>query len=176
MLSLLDRLRGAIAGPATQPPAFPFVVREVPAPDAAVEALFFASFRARAPDFPLHFVAADRAGTVAGYVHYTRHAAGVYLCGGLCVDAQHYRVMDAEERARVRKAGSLSRWLLQESIALLPGKKAVFAYTGSVMSRRDCEALGFVPVDGRFLIVQWHLATLEERSGFVENVAMIGPF
>ncbi len=175
-MSLLDRLRGAFAKPAAVVRAFPFIVREIDAPDAAVEALFFGSFKVPAPNFPLHFIASDRAGAVAGYVHYTRHAEGVYLCGGLCVDVQRYREMGAEDRARVRKAGSLSRWLLQESIALLQHKKAVFAYTGNVMSRRDGDASGFIPVDGRFLIVQWHGAAADERQSLIDSVAAIGPF
>jgi hypothetical protein len=154
----------------------PFTVEEIAGPDSAVHALFLRSFRVPAPDLPLHFIARSKNGAVSGYVHYTRHETGVYLCGGLCVDVRAYKELGKGERSTMRAHGSLSRWLLQRSITLLPEKKAVFAYTGNVMSLRDGLASDFVATSHRHLIVQWHAVPLPERDAMISRIASIGPF
>lgn len=155
----------------------PFEVAEVPRADAAIERLFRASFGGPPPDYPRHF-AARRAdgGAAAGYVHLTVAEPGVFLIGGLCVDARAYRALTREQRAEVAGQGSLSRLLLARAIAQLGPKRAVFAYTGDVRSRRDCEALGFVPARPPYLIVQWHDEPAASREALVARVAALGPF
>ncbi|QJR09466.1 hypothetical protein DSM104443_00510 [Usitatibacter rugosus] len=149
---------------------------EVAAPDAQAASLFFRSFNAPAPDIPRHFVARlpDRA--VCGYVHLTPIEPEVFLVGGLCVDKDAYRRMSAENRQEVAGHGSLSRWLLEQSIHIAGSKRAVFAYTGNVMSRRDCEALGFVAAAGPYLLVQWHAQPEGQRRELIEKIAGLGPF
>jgi hypothetical protein len=151
-------------------------IEELPVPDPGAESLFRASFGAPPPDFPLHYVARNAMGRVLGYIHYTQQEPGLYLCGGLCVDARSYREMSASQRDALREAGSLSRWLLRESIAALPSKQAVFAYTGNVVSLRDGLASGFQETGHRYLIVQWHAAPTAERVAIVERIAKLGPF
>jgi hypothetical protein len=159
-------------------PSFPFVVERVDDPDARIDALFAKCFGAAAPREPLHFTAV-RAGSprrVAGYVHFLPYKPGIFLCGGLCVDSAIYRTLTPPERERVAQRGSLSRWLSEQSIALLESKQAVFAYTGDARSRRDAAALGFEPARAPHLFVQWHQAPAADRGGMVEDVARLGPF
>jgi hypothetical protein len=154
-----------------------FDIAEHEQPNEGISALFRKSFGAGPPDFPLHFAATLReTGQVAGYVHYTQHRPGLFLCGGLCVDAGVYRRLSAGERDAMREQGSLSRWLSRESIAMLPAKQAVFAYTGNVMSRRDAFALEFEKTFHPHLIVQWHGAQPAQRAQLVQAIAHIGPF
>ena len=155
----------------------PFEFSEAITLGTSERALFMRSFRGPPPDYPQHFLARHRTtGVPAGYVHYTRHSDGVYLCGGLCVDGRIYRKLTADERAMTRAHGSLSRWLLNESIALLSRKAAVFAYTGNLLSIRDCLAIGFVATRHRHLIVQWHAAPREAQVQLVAAIASLGPF
>lgn len=157
---------------------FPFVLREVRAPDERVAALFHKVFRSPPPDFPRHFVAlrgTEADARLAGYIHFTAWQPGVFLCGGLCVDPSVYRHLTKEERGSVGEAGSLARWITDQSIRLLGPKRAVFAYTGDTRSRRDGFAIGSVPV-GRHLIVQWHEEPLEARDALVEQVDALGAF
>ena len=158
--------------------AVPFTVRELPAADAAAAALFRRAFGGPPPGIPRHFVAiADsNGGAVAGYVHYRFFEPGVYLIGGLCVDARQYRKMPAAQRESIAREGSLARWLSRESIAALGAKKAVFAYTGDVRSRRDALALGFQAADHPYLMVQWHDVPAAERPAIEARVAANGPF
>lgn len=154
----------------------PFAV-EHPATASEAAALFSKSFGTAPPDFPHHFLARHGAtGGIAGYIHYTEAFPGVYLCGGLCVDAHAYRQLAPRERDALRRRGSLSRWLLDESIRRLPAKKAVFAYTGNTASRRDGFGVGFVETGHRHLIVQWHAAAEAEKARLVEQVAALGAF
>ena len=174
-MTLVSRLRGWLTGTDKEP--LPFTVEEIAAPDAEVDALFQGSFRVAAPRFPIHYIARwRRDGSVSAYIHYTRHEPGVYLVGGLCVDVRPYRLMSADERARMRAQGSLSRWLLAESTARLPEKRAVFGYTGNVMSLRDGRATGYEQTHHPHLIVQWHDAPPHERTALVERIAALGPF
>ncbi len=174
MTGWVEGLRGWWRGEVSR---VPFTVEEIVEPDAEVDALFMSSFRAAAPRFPLHFIVRwNRDRSVAGYVHYTAHEPGVYLCGGLCVDVRPYRRMSAEDRATMRVEGSLSRWMSRESIARLPDKQAVFAYTGNPMSIRDALALDFQRTSHPHLMVQWHAAPVAARVGIVDRVASIGPF
>jgi hypothetical protein len=155
----------------------PFEFVGIPRPDDGVSALFEHSFRAAPPDYPHHFIARHRAtGAVAGYIHFTEDSPGVYLCGGLCVDARIYRRCSARDRRLLADKGSLSRWLLNESIALLPAKRAVFAYTGNPSSLRDGLSSGFVETAHPHLIVQWHAATSIEQPGLIESMARKVPF
>jgi hypothetical protein len=159
--------------------SFPFALREVARADASVEALFRRAFHAPPPDFPRHFVALRRDAsnaTAAAYVHYTEHEPGVYLCGGLCVDARVYRLLDAPSREAIAREGSLSRWLLASSIAALAPLRAVFAYTGDVRSRRDTFAIGFAPAAGEHLLVQWHGEPAASRGALIARVEKIGRF
>lgn len=156
-----------------------FAFEEVATLDARTVALFERSFNAPPPDFPRHFVVRkvqdpDRA--VCGYIHYTEFESGVYLLGGLCVDARLYRRLAPEIRSEIAGNGSLSRWLLTRSIDELGPKRAVFAHTGNTMSRRDGEAVGFVQASGQHLIVQWHDETLDTRAALVQRVEALGPF
>ena len=134
----------------------PFDVRETETAMPAAN-LFKRAFKAEPPSYPRHFVAVRPGdGMLAGYIHFTEFEPAVYLCGGLCIDSRVYRRLSAPERAALSRCGSLSRWLIDASIGALGNKRAVFAYTGDVRSRRDAFALGFVPAAGRFLLVQWH--------------------
>lgn len=92
------------------------------------------------------------------------------------MDAGLYRSLSAGERKRIKGRGSLSRWLLNESIARLRDKIAVFAYTGNAMSRRDGLASGFTATTFPNLIVQWHTDDADRRRTLVQNVARLGPF
>jgi hypothetical protein len=158
---------------------FPFAVREISRADPGASALFQRAFGAPPPDFPRHFIAtlaADGAERVVAYIHYTEFDAGVYLCGGLCVDSRAYRALDAPRRGEIARRGSLSRWFIDQSIAALGQIRAVFAYTGDVRSRRDAFALGYEPTESKFLLVQWHAEPLATRPSLVARVAAHGPF
>jgi hypothetical protein len=154
----------------------PFQVRETWTA-ACAAALFRRCFRSEPPEYRRHFVAMRPSDElVAGYIHFTEFERGVYLCGGLCIDARLYRRLSPGERAAIAGRGSLSRWLLDEGIAALGHKRAVFAYTGNILSRRDVFALGFVPAAGRFLLVQWHQEPGHSREALVRRVEALGPF
>lgn len=156
-----------------------FVFEEVDTLDPQAVALFERCFKSPAPDFPRHFVARKtrepRRG-VCGYIHYTKFEPGVYLLGGLCVDATLYRHLSVELRCEIADHGSLSRWLLARSLEQLGPKRAVFAHTGNTMSRRDGTATGFVQAAGQYLIVQWHGEPACSRDDLVRRVEAIGPF
>jgi hypothetical protein len=160
-------------------PGFPFTLREIATPDARVHALFQRAFGSPAPAEPRHFVALRRredTEEVAGYIHFTAYEPGIFLCGGLCVDARLYRRLTTAQRGTVAAQGSLSRWLSDGSIAALGAKHAVFAFTGDRRSQRDAAALGFVPSGRPFLYVQWHDAPEALRADLLERVARLGPF
>ena len=163
------------------------VLRELEQIGPQVEALFRRSFEGRAaPRVPRHYVAFLRATQETfGYIHYHPFEPGVYLCGGLCVDASLYRRLGSAERDALRKQGSLSRWLIRESTAALEDRRAVFAFTGNTLSRRDALALGYVSTAPylhlfsrarRHLLVQWHATGEEDRKALVRRVASGGPF
>lgn len=155
----------------------PFEFLRIARPDAGVETLFSRSFHSPPPDYPNHFVARHRAsGAVAAYIHFLEEAPGIYLCGGLCVDSRLYRRCTAKERSEIARHGSLSRWLLNESINLLGAKLAVFAYTGNSASVRDGLSSGFVATPYPHLIVQWHAAAPEARPAMLETIARKGAF
>ena len=154
--------------------AIPVALREDDTAVAA-SALFRRAFGADPPTFPRHFLAL-RGGDVVGYVHYTAFEPGVYLCGGLCVDQRVYRALSPAQREALAARGSLSRWLLEASIAALGAKRAVFAYTGDTRSRRDVLALGFVPAAGRYLLAQWHEEAMAARATLVRRIEAQGPF
>ena len=156
-----------------------FAFDEVVRLDARTAALFERSFGAPPPDFPRHFVVRTLRGPepgVCGYIHYTLFEPGVYLLGGLCVDTRVYRRLASDIRGEIAKHGSLSRWLLAQSIQGLGDKCAIFAFTGNSVSRRDCEALGFVAASGPHLIVQWHAEPPDARAALVQRVEALGPF
>ncbi len=155
----------------------PFELRELAQPDMPTARLFARAFGGAPPDVPRHFVAVHGTHSApAAYVHYTVFEDGVFLCGGLCVDARVYRRIDDAARAALGRAGSLSRWLLDASVRALGPKRAVFAYTGDTRSRRDVLALGYVPAAGRHLVVQWHGEPAAGRARLVQRVAALGPF
>ena len=148
-------------------------------PDAPVTALFMRSFKAPPPDHPRHFVALHVAPVgreVCAYVHLTPLEHDVFLLGGLCVDPSIYRRMTPGERHEVAGHGSMSRWLLAQSIELAGSKRAVFAYTGNALTRRDCLALGFLAAAGPYLLVQWHDQPASERDALIRRVERLGPF
>ncbi len=154
-------------------------LEEVGSPDALLTQLFMRSFGGAPPSEPAHFAAfycEGRRRTACAYVHQTKYSPGVFLVGGLCVDTSLYRRMPPTVRRQIGEHGSLSRWLLARSIELLGPKRAVFAYTGSVLTRRDCDALGFISAAGPNLLVQWHDEPEVERKGLVRSVAALGPF
>ena len=154
-----------------------FEVRELEHPAPAAP-LFRRSFGAEPPSIPRHFVAVPRfdADQVSAYVHFRECEPGVYLCGGLCVDTRVYRRMSAQTRTQLKSAGSLSRWLSDTSIGMLGRKRAVFAYTGNVRSRRDAFALGFELTGHPHLLVQWHDEPQAKRGELLSDVARLGPF
>lgn len=172
MIGALRRLLGL--QPASE---VPFEVRELPVPPPSAAALFRRSFGAEPPQEPLHFVATRRGkDACVAYVHFIALEPGVFLLGGLCVDATVYRRLSREERASIARHGSLARWLMQQAIARLQGRRAVFAYTGDTRSRRDVEALGFVRDGDTPLFVQWHGASAAERAALTRRIAALGPF
>lgn len=140
-----------------------------------IAALFRKSFAGEPPSYPRHFAAFYR-NLVAGYVHFTAWQPGIYLIGGLCVEAALYRRMTAAERRALAGEGSLSRSLSKRSIAALGPKRAVFAFTGDVRSRRDSRALGFEPTNTTHLYVQWHDEPAGSRADVVRAVSGLGPF
>lgn len=155
----------------------PFEFIELATPNEDAVRLFSTSFGAKPPEIPFHFIARHRrTGDVCGYIHYTEQMPGVYLCGGLCIDKMVYRRLSAAEKGVVARHGSLSRWLLNKSIAKLPRKSAIFAYTGNIMSRRDGLATGFLETRNPRLIVQWHGAPDSARAGLIESISRLGPF
>lgn len=158
--------------------SFPFVVRRLDSPGAAASSLFERKFGGPPPPDGIHYVALRPAcdGGVSAYTHYYEHEPGVFLCGGLCVDSRDYRKLAPAERRAVAGAGSLSRWLSVVSIADLPLKRAVFAYTGDARSRRDAFAIGFEPAVAPHLLVQWHAAPAVDRAALVERIHRLGPF
>jgi len=159
-----------------RPPPIPFQVRETWTP-ACAAALFRRCFRSEPPEYRRHFVAIRPSDElVAGYIHFTEFERGVYLCGGLCIDTRLYRRLSPDERVAIAARGSLSRWLIDESIAALGPKRAVFAYTGNTRSRTDAFALRFVQTENRFLLAQWHDEPAPLRSELVLRVAAHGPF
>lgn len=159
--------------------ALPFRVIEVARPDAAIQQLFRRLFKAAAPDFPRHFAAYHddgRSRSLAAYMHFTVQQPGVFLIGGLGVDARIYRRLPAETRKALANRGSLSRWFSHTAIAALGPKRAVFAYTGDTRSRRDAEALGFQQTAAKYLFVQWHDETPASRAALVAQIDALGPF
>lgn len=155
----------------------PYDFCEVPIPDQEIRHLFLVSFDSSPPETPRHFIARyRRTGEVCGYVHYTEYLPYVFLCGGLCIKRSTYRHLSRKEREVVTRHGSLSRWLLNESISRLEPNWAVFAYTGNTASKRDGIASGFVETSCQHLIVQWHDAPGEERVRLIESVSVVGPF
>lgn len=156
--------------------SIPFSVLETNTAEAAT-ALFKRSFGADPPTFPRHFIAFHNANrAVAAYIHFTKFEPGVYLCGGLCVDKSVYRALTKRERAALARRGSLSRWLIEESVDALGPKRAVFTYTGNITSRRDGFAVGCVTAAGKYLIVQWHQEPESSREDLVRRVEALGPF
>jgi hypothetical protein len=158
-------------------PAIQF--EELTTPDADVAALFQHAFKSPPPDYPRHFIASYRTENrriICGYVHHLQLEDGLFLVGGLCVDPSFYRRVAPDTRTEIRQHGSLSRWLLAASIGLLGPKRAVFAYTGNTMSRRDCHALGFDSASGEYLMAQWHNEPAERRASVIARVAQLGPF
>ena len=158
--------------------SFPFAIEERASVDADIERIFTRAFRAPPPPFPRHFVGVQESEPrgVCAYVHYTAFEPGVYLLGGLCVDAGIYKGLAPEVRAAITARGSLSRWVLEASIPALGPMRAVFAYTGNVMRRRDGQAVGFQVARPPYLIVQWHAEPAGERAALVERIAKLGPF
>jgi hypothetical protein len=162
----------------------PFGVQEIERPDGAAIELFERAFKSPAPTEPRHFVAilrrkGDRGigRRIGGYIHFIRFEDGVFLCGGLCVDSRLYKTLSRDERAAIAREGSLSRWLISNSIAALGRTTAVFAYTGDKRSRSDALAVGFILAEAPFLLVQWHDALPESsRAALVSRVAAHGPF
>lgn len=171
---ILARLAEVFGRPRGQ---VPYAVEELAAKDSRVDRLFRRSFGAPPPEEPRHFGAVHRATReLGGYIHFREERPGVFLLGGLCVDASLYRRLAPAERQAIARAGSLSRWLLGNAIAALGSKRAVFAYTGHAGSRRDCLALGFEPACGPYLLVQWHDAPPAERRTLADAIAARGPF
>jgi hypothetical protein len=158
--------------------SFPFAIEERATVDADIEGIFSRAFHAPPPSSPRHFVGvhAGEPRRVCAYVHYTAFEPGVYLLGGLCVDASIYKDVSPEVREAVAAKGSLSRWVMEASIAALGPTRAVFAYTGNVMSRRDTDALGFRVARPPYLIVQWHDEPAAAREALAERIAKLGPF
>lgn len=171
MMQKLARTLGLHAS--TSPPPLSF--EEVATPAAEVASLFLRCFNAQPPDTPRHFVAL-LGSSVCGYVHLTPIEPDVFLVGGLCIDRKLYRRLTREARREIAKHGSLSRWLLERAIEIAGPKRAVFAYTGNTMSRRDCAALGFVAAAGPYLIVQWHGEPTSTRDELVRRIERLGPF
>ena len=167
---------------------FPFHLHEVDRLSQSAADVFERAFHGRPPEAPRHFVATlarEGADSVAAYVHFRAFEPSVYLVGGLCVDTPIYRKLTPKERSLVAGYGSLSRWLLRAATVELGAKRAVFAYTGDLRSRRDVLALGYVaPRSGlpwfsrarKYLLVQWHDEPEADRSALVKRVAAIGPF
>jgi peptidoglycan/xylan/chitin deacetylase (PgdA/CDA1 family) len=156
----------------------PVEVEELPEMTHEAAALFTRSFRAPPPREPRHFAAyveLDGKRNLCGYIHYTVSQPGVFLLGGLCIDSGIYRRLTRSQRAGIAELGSLSRILLVRSIAALGAKRAVLAYTGHTMSRRDCAAVGFVQA-GQRLIVQWHDEPLDQREELLAAARALGPF
>ena len=141
--------------------------------------LFRKSFHGAPPDIPRHFAAylcTEGRRTLAAYMHFTVWKPGIFLIGGLCVDARCYRRMSGEERRELAASGSLARRLSDRAIEMLGAKRAVFAYTGDQRSRRDALALGFVPAAGPYLFVQWHEEPVATRAALIEEAVGLGPF
>lgn len=157
---------------------FPFACEELAVADSRVDSLFRRSFGAPAPSMPRHFVAypVARSESVVAYVHYIAYRPGLYLLGGLCVDSRVYKTLSPAERDHVAVEGSLARWTMKRSIALLGDKRAVFGYTGDARSRRDILALGFVLAAEPYLYVQWHSEQRASRPEVIAEVAALGPF
>lgn len=158
---------------------WPFSVEELASPGADVDSLFRRLFKTPPPDFPRHFVVRFRSESgsrLAAYMHFTAQEPGVYLLGGLGVDTRVYRLVQPGVRHRLAEEGSLSRWFLHEAIAALGSKRAVFAYTGDIRSRRDAHAIGMVDARPPYLFVQWHEEPQATRSALVERIAALGPF
>lgn len=152
-------------------------VVEADSASRAAAMLFERCFRLSIPGFPRHFELRADGGPAIGYVHFTRLEAGVYLCGGLCVDAWSYRKCSHRARSGLRNGGTWSRQLLRESIELLGSKRAVFAYSGNAVSVRDIGSLGFVDTVHGLLYVQWHSAVdPAERAELVERAFAVAPF
>lgn len=173
----MKSLLGRLLAPLRPARAFPFALQRPAEPDAGIAALFRRAFGADPPREPWHFAAHPlQGGPAAAYVHYIEYRPGVFLCGGLCVDARAYRRLATRERRRIARDGSLSRWLLARSIEALPAKQAVFAYTGSAQSRRDVLALGFEAVAAPHLYVQWHACPEDMRAARAAEIAALGPF
>jgi hypothetical protein len=170
---MMQRLRRLIGRTAVHKP---FVFEEVSRPDEQAAALFTRCFKAAPPDIPRHFVARFLDHSVRGYVHLMPIEPGVFLVGGLCVDVSIYRALSPQARKEIAKHGSLSRWLLAQAIEMAGTKRAVFAYTGDTMSRRDCAALGFVDAAGDYLVVQWHNEPGGSRDDLIRRIDRIGPF
>ncbi len=154
-----------------------FETKETHLASPAATTLFARSFTLAIPNFPRHFELCATDGQVVGYVHFTRAEKGVYLCGGLCIDARLYRRYRLQERASFQGEGTWSRQLLRRSIDLLGQKRAVFAYSDHRVSVRDIVALGFIHTPHRFLYAQWHSASRPaERAELVDLAHAVGAF
>ena len=141
--------------------------------------MFAKAFKADIPRFPRHFVLLFRgSGTpsVIGYVHHTRFG-DAYLAGGLVVRALHFRKLDHETAALVRKEGGLAEWIMRTTCGWLDAVDAVFAYMGEKRSIRVNLRVGFVPTQHPHLHVLWKRPCSPQRMrALIEKVAARGSF
>ena len=141
--------------------------------------MFSKAFKLNIPRFPRHFVLLFHgSGTpsVIGYVHHTKFA-DAYLAGGLVVRAMHFRKLDANTAALVRKEGGLAEWIMRTTCDWLDGVDAAFAYMGDKQSIRINLRVGFVPTQYPHLHVLWKRQCNPQRKrALIEKVAARGPF
>jgi hypothetical protein len=191
-------LRDAGALPASRPVAASAPPRESPAPewrsrlrtwevnDARMVAndLFQRAFHYDVPDYPRHFVlvhspepGSDKPPEVVAYVHQTARGAGVYLCGGMCVDERAYRRFPKWLFDAVREEGGLATIVTRDSVAMLENWVAVFGHVGEPRARAADLRTGFVDTDREHLMVIWSESLSDaDKRRLVAEVAAMGPF
>jgi hypothetical protein len=169
----------------TAPPHWRDHLRTWEINDARVVAgpLFRRSFGHEVPDFPRHFVlvysppaGAGEEPEVLAYVHQTAHA-GVYLCGGMCVDERAYRRFPRWLFSAVREQGGLATIVTRDSVAMLGDCPAVFGHVGEPRARAADLRTGFVDTGREHLMVIWRRElAAAEREALVDAVERLGPF
>jgi hypothetical protein len=143
--------------------------------------LFRRTFGAPPPTVPRHFVAfyRPRGGDVrvGAYIHYMAFRDIAWLCGGLCVDRDFYRLAAADVGECVKRMGGLGEIMLRDTFARLGDRHAIFGYCGDAAQWQHDLNIGFTPAGPPRMLVRWTRPLAgAERAALIDDVRAIGAF
>ncbi len=143
--------------------------------------LFQRTFGAPPPAVPRHFAALYRASgkelRVGAYIHYMAFRDAAWLCGGLCVDGDFYRMANDDLRECVKGMGGLGEIVLRDTFARLTDRSAIFGYCGDARQWQHDLNIGFTPAGPPRMLVRWMKPLSEAaRAALIDDVRSIGPF